>query len=276
MFGVALDIKLSDFKEIFAARPKAIAVGLLSQLLLLPVFTLLLALVVSPPTSVALGMVLVAACPGGNVSNYMVHMAKANAALSVSMTTIVTVLAVLVTPLSFTFFASFVPDSSGLLRHIKVNSVEMILTIFQIILIPLLIGLYLNHKYPSFTIKIKKIVSTLSLLVFMGFVIGAIASNYENIINYVWKIFLIVFIHNAIGLMLGFYFARLMGLPRYDAKAISIETGIQNTGLGLLLIFQFFEGIGGMALIAAWYGIWHLLTGMFLATIWSRFFTNKL
>jgi len=275
MFGVALDIKISDFTAIFK-RPKAPIIGLISQLILLPILTIGLIYLLQPPPSLALGMILISVCPGGNVSNFAVHLAGANAALSVMLTSIVTLSAIFVTPLYFGFWTNFIPGTEQFNSIIEVSPAKMMNTILTLVFLPLIIGMFLNHRYPSVTKRIEKPVRLLSILVFLCFVVFAIAGNYDNIVQYVHLVFFLVLIHNTLAFTMGYWFARLNRLPVYDAQAISIETGIQNSGLGLILIFNFFDGIGGMAMIAAWWGIWHLLSGFALATYWSKKRKNDL
>lgn len=270
MFGVALDIKISDFKRLFV-NPKTPLVGLASEYILLPILTFILVLIFQPPASIALGMVLIACCPGGSVSNFMVHLSKSNAALSVLLTSITTVGAVIITPLAFSLWVNLLPGAEGLRESIQVSMSDMVKTIVQLIFIPVALGMLVNHYYHTFAKKIEKPVQTLSLIIFLGFVVFGIAGNFENIINYVQFVFWIVLIHNALAFAVGYYFAKLMKREEKDARAIAIETGIQNTGLGLIIVFNFFDGIGGMAIILAWWGIWHLFSGMVLATYWSRF-----
>ena len=269
MFGVALDLRLSNFKDVFQ-RPKAPMVGLSSQLLLLPLLTLGLIFLFRPPTSMSLGMLLVAACPGGNVSNFAVHLAGANSALSVLMTSITTLGAIIITPLYFTFLAPYVPGGADFQQDIYVNPLDMVSTIVQLILVPLILGMIVNDRFPKFTERIKKPVRWLSLAIFFSFVIFAVYGNWDNIVRYLHLVFFLVLIHNALALFTGYNFARLNKLSRHDARAISIETGIQNSGLGLILIFNFFNGLGGMAMIAAWWGIWHLISAFTVASLWSR------
>lgn len=269
MFGVALDLKIGNFRELFRS-PKAPLVGLSSQLLLLPLLTLALIFLFRPPASLALGMVLVASCPGGNVSNFAVHLAGGNTALSVTLTSISTLMAVIITPLYFTVLAPLVPGAGELTRQIFVEPLDMVTTIIQLILIPLILGMLLHAYLPRLTSRIRQPIRILSLIIFVGFVIIAIYANIDNIANYLHLVFLLVFTHNALALLGGYTLANGSGLPQRDARAISLETGIQNSGLGLILIFNFFDGLGGMALIAAWWGIWHLVSAFTLATIWNR------
>jgi len=199
-----------------------------------------------------------------------VHLAKANAALSVLLTSISTLAAIIITPLYFSQLGPLVPDSDAVRQTIHVEAVAMVVTILKLIVVPLLIGMLMNHYLPELTSKIKSIVKIFSLLIFGGIVFIGVLSNVDNIINYIHEIFLIVFIHNALALILGYYFSRLNKLSIKNSRTISIETGIQNTGLALILIFNFFNGLGGMALVAAWWGIWHLFSGFIISTWWSR------
>ncbi len=269
MFGVALNIKVDDFGRIFK-KPKAPLVGLTSQLLLLPILTVALVYAFNPPTSIALGMLIVGVCPGGNVSNFMVHLSKGNTALSVLMTSIVTLGAVVITPFYFTFLTNFIPGTEAYVDLIYVEPGQMIQTIITLIIIPLVFGMFLNAKFPKFTLRIEKTVRILSIVIFGSFVVFAVIGNYENIVSHIGKVFSIVIVYNGLAYMMGFYFAKLNGLDFKECKAISIETGIQNSGLALILIFNFFDGLGGMAMIAAWWGIWHLLTGFALAMFWGN------
>ncbi len=267
MFGVALDIRVDDFKALLQERKKPL-IGLTSEYLLLPLLTMLLIFLLQPGPSLSLGMILIAVCPGGSTSNFMVHLAKGNSALSVMLTSITTIGAIVITPLAFTFWASWVPGVQSLMSSIAVNPQEMILLIIQLILIPVALGMFINHRFPKTTRIIERPISWLSMLIFLGFVFFAVAGNYDNIKNYLHMVFLIVLLHNGLSLAMGYLFARSFKLPIKDCKSISIETGIQNSGLGLALVFNFFNGLGGMAMILAWWGVWHLVTGFGLAFYW--------
>lgn len=269
MFGVALDIQLSDFKRVFQA-PRLPLIGLASEYILLPLITILMILLFKPAPSFALGMILLTTCPGGSVSNYMVHLSKGNTALSITLTSVTTLAAVVLTPLGFTLLAQFFPSTAHLLRTIDVDIFEVIKSIFAMIVLPLTLGMICRAQFPKITAKINRPISTLSMIVFLSFVAGAIVSNWANISAYVHCVFFVIALHNGLALLAGFSFARLMGLNKSDSRAISIETGIQNTALGLAITFQFFDGLGGMALVLAWWGIWHLFSGFLLALLWRR------
>lgn len=268
MFGVALDLKPNSFREILR-QPKSGFVGLISQLVLLPLLTIALIFLLRLPTSVALGMLLVSVCPGGNVSNFAVHMARGNVALSVLLTSISTLMATVTMPLLFTWLTPLIPGGKEFQQAVYVSPMMMVWTIVQLIIIPLIIGMFVNYRFSKFTDAIRKPVRGLSLLIFIGFVIVAILGNLENLKNYIHLIFFIVLAHNAIALFSGYGFALLNGLSAYDARAISLETGIQNSGLALIIIFNFYDGLGGMAMIAAWWGVWHLLSAGTMAFIWN-------
>lgn len=268
-FGVALDISINDFKEIFS-QPKKVILGLFSQWIILPLFTIALIYFWNPHPSIALGLALIAACPGGNVSNYATHLSKGNAALSVTLTSIVTLIALITTPLIFSIIANLFSGTAELLSQITLDEKEIIRTIVQLILLPLGLGLWLNHKQPAFSKKIRKPVRVVSMIIFIGIIAGALISNIQNIINYLHLVLMLVVIHNVGAYILGYYFGKANNLPEQDCRTFAIETGIQNGGLGLIIIFGFFKGLGGMALVAAWWGVWDLISVLILALWWNR------
>jgi BASS family bile acid:Na+ symporter len=269
MFGVALDLKVADFKRILS-QPKSSLVGLLSQWVLLPVITLLIIYFMQPQISIALGMLLVAACPGGNISNFISKMAGGNTALSVSLTALTTSAAIVMTPLSFTFWSSFLPEAESFKNSISLNVWDMFSTIIYLILIPVLIGVLFAKYQPKVTEMIKRPINILSIIIFSAFVLIAFSKNADYFISYIHVIFVLVLLHNGFAFIGAYWLAKIFGLASADRKAISIETGIQNSGLGLILIFNFFDGLGGMAIVAGWWGIWHIISGLTLAFFWSN------
>ncbi|GAP70060.1 predicted Na+dependent transporter [Bacteroidales bacterium 6E] len=280
MFGVALDIKVNHFKDVFM-RPKSVITGLISQFILLPAMTFLLILIIKPSPTVALGMILVAACPGGNISNFMTSLARGNVALSVSITAVATIAATFMTPANFAFWGDLYMNyyeksaSSSLLRPIEIDFWQVVQTVFILLGIPVILGLFMAGKFPDLTQKIKKPIKQASIVVFVLFVIILLSANFTNFMKFIHLIFIIVLMHNGIALLTGFVFATILKRPRVDRRAITIETGIQNSGLALVLIFnpKIFPPeleLGGMAVIAAWWGVWHIVSGLTLATLWSR------
>jgi len=269
MFGVALGITTKDFKLLFY-KPKLLIAGILSQFVLLPFITFLLVIILKPQPSIALGMFMVAACPGGNISNFMTHLAKGNTALSISLTAFATVLAVFLTPINFELYSNLYKPTASLLQTVNLSFLELLKIVTLILGIPLLLGMLVRYKYESVALKLSKILKPFSILVFIAIVCIAFFKNIEVFTNYVTHVLGIGILHNALALLLGFLVARLFKLSFKNQKTIMIETGIQNSGLGLLLIFSFFNGLGGMALIAAFWGIWHIISGLVLSLYWSR------
>lgn len=269
MFGVSLDLQVPRFMEIFR-NPRSLFVGLFSQIILLPLLSLGLILLLKPPLSLATGMLLIAVCPGGNVSNYATHLSGSNTALSVTMTTITTLLAVLSTPFFFEWLLPLLPYPQSGGTHLEVEATAMAGSIIQLIILPLLAGFGFQQVFPEWTKKLLRPIQRLSMLIFISFVVVAAYGNLEHIFRYLHLIFFLVLIHNSLALAIGYLWAKSVKCPEGDARAISIETGIQNSGLALLLTFNFFDGLGGMALIAAWWGIWHLLSAFALALYWRR------
>ena len=201
-------------------------------------------------------------------------MAKGNAALSVTLTAFSTVLAIFMTPFNFSFWGSLYAANAQL-DNVSVDFISMLQTIMLLLGIPLVLGMWVSHKYPAFIQKVKKGVRIISLLMFAGFVIAALAANFNYFIQYIHLIILLVFGHNAVAFMGGYLVSKFSGLSLPDTKSITIETGIQNSGLALVIIFQFFDGQGGMAYIAAWWGIWHILSGLALAWFLARVHDTK-
>lgn len=271
MFGVALDIKLEHFREVIK-NPKAIILGVSSQFFVLPALTFVLIMIIQPTTSVAMGMILVAACPGGNISNFMTSMAKGNSALSISLTAIATLAAIFMTPLNFSFWGNLYAESSELIVPIEIDAYQMVKTVMILLGIPVVLGLLFRKFFEKLAIRIVKPMRIFSLVFFVGLVIGAMSLNFEFIIDYLHLVALMVFVHNLLALGTGYSIATIFKLKKEDRKTLTIETGIQNSGLALVLIFnpKLFDGIGGMAFIAAWWGIWHIISGLTVAGIWNK------
>jgi bile acid:Na+ symporter, BASS family len=269
MLGVALELKIEDFKRIFVS-PKAPAIGLASQFILLPAFTFLLTLIVRPAPSMALGMILIAACPGGNLSNIMTYLARGNTAVSISMTAVSTAAAVVMTPLNLALWGGLNPSTAAILRQVSLNPFDVVTTIVLILGIPLTVGMLISGIFPSLAAGIRKPFKIFSFVIFIGFVAVALSANWQVFLKVIVLVAFVVFLHNAMALNLGYWSGRLLGLDKRDVRAVAIEVGIQNSALGLILIFDFFEGMGGMAIVAAWWGIWHIISGLTVAGFWSR------
>jgi BASS family bile acid:Na+ symporter len=269
MFGVALDLKVGDFKRL-AAAPIPPLLGLAGQFILLPALSFFWTLILKPPPSIALGMILIAACPGGNVSNFLTHLAKGNTALSISMTAISTGVALVMTPFNLTFWGKLNPATSPILQRVNLEPLEIFYTVVIILGLPLVSGMLIAHHTPRLAERFRQPFKIFSIGFFLVFIIIAFAMNFEHFLNYVPAIWFAVLVQNALALFGGYAIGRVFCLSRRDARAISIEVGIQNSALGLALTFSFFAGLGGMALVAAWWGIWHLISGLTVALVWSK------
>lgn len=266
MFGVALGLKKADFIEV-KNNSKSVWVGVLSQYVLLPLGTFLLVKLINPLPELALGMILVAASPGGNVSNFFTKQSNGNVALSVSLTAIATLCAVFMTPLNFEIYGSLYSTKQNI--AIDIDFFAMLETVSMVLIIPLLLGAFVTHKWPDLTKKIQQPVAGLSFLILLVFMVVAFSKNIDVFTAYYKYIIWLVLAHNGASLAIGYLTSKAFKLSNADVKTITIETGIQNSGLSLVLIFSLFNGNGGMALLAAWWGIWHIISGMAISA-WFR------
>lgn len=269
MLGVSLDLKLEDFKRILVA-PRAPGIGLAAQFVLLPAFTFLLVWILRPHPSMALGMILVASCPGGNLSNIMTYLAKGNCAVSITMTAISTIAAIFMTPLNLSLWGGLNPKTAEILRAVSLSPWDVFITVFVILGIPLILGQVLTRLFPGLADRVRRPFKIFALVFFIVIVSLALAANWKYFMAYVGIVMFAVFIHNAMALNLGYWTGMLVGLKQADARAVCIEVGIQNSALGLVLVFNFFDGLGGMAIVVAWWGVWHIIAGLATAFIFTR------
>ena len=284
MYGVALGIKPKMFVNVFK-NPKSLIVGMVCQLVLLPLLTFLLALAFGKSISwtMALGMILVASCPGGNISNFMSSLSKANIELSVSLTAISTALAILMTPFNFWLYGNLylhVAEVAGDVPHLAIPLWDVFKTIFILLGIPLTLGILTARYLPRVAEKLKKPLQWFSIIFFIAMVILSFTGNLDAFLKCIKYIFLIVLIHNFLALCTGFFTATFFKLPRRDRRTLTIETGIQNSGLGLVLLlgtslFAGFPPHGGTLVITAWWGVWHIISGLSIATIFNRHDARK-
>ena len=282
MFGVALGIKPATFVDIIK-NPKSILTGITCQLILLPALTLVLVMLfgdwISP--MIALGMILVASCPGGNISNFITSLSRGNSELSVSLTAFNTAACIFTTPLNFAFWGKMYLNFAGnrnigVLPELQIPLGDIFQSIFIIMGIPLILGILCGQYLPKVAKVLKKPLQHLSIIVFIAMVIIIFKGNFDVFMQAIRYIFLIVLIHNLLALGIGFGTSTLMKLPYKDRRTITIETGIQNSGLGLILLLNpnIFPEVGawanngGMLVITAWWGVWHIISGLTLAFVW--------
>ena len=271
MFGVALGIKPRMFIEVFR-KPKSVILGVCCQCILLPLFTFLLALALGNHITwtMAMGMILVAACPGGNISNFMSSLSKANIELSVSLTAISTALAILMTPFNFWLYGNLYlhfANIPGEVPQLAIPLWDVFKTIFILLGVPLTLGVLTSHYLPKVAEKLKKPLQWLSLAFFIAMVVLSFMGNIDAFLKCIKYIFIVVLIHNLLALCIGFTVGSAFKVSDRDRRTLTIETGIQNSGLGLVLllgttIFANFPAHGGTLVITAWWGIWHIISGL--------------
>lgn len=282
MFGVALGIKTQTFKDVFR-NPKSVIVGLLMQWIGLPAVTFIICLILNPVITpmVALGMILVACCPGGNISNFISSLSKGNIELSVSMTAVSTAFAPIITPLNFFVWGNLYSQIVSIRAQIPTLHIPFMPMLEQILLllgVPIVLGLVFAKYFPNATKKITKPAQIISILLFIGMVIVSFSQNFQIIVDNIFYIFFIVLLHNACALGTGYLGGTLAKLPQRDRRSLTVEVGIQNSGLGLILLFNpaifppevWHSHYGGMLLITAWWGIWHIVSGLTVAYLFRR------
>lgn len=282
MFGVALGIKPQTFRDVFK-NPKSVILGILLQWVALPAVTFTVALILNPLITpmIALGMILVACCPGGNISNFMSSLSKGNTELSVSMTAITTAFAPLITPLNFYFWGSLYSQVIALNSDIPVLVIPFLPMLEQIILllgVPIVLGLLFSRFFPNATKKITKPAQVMSILLFLAMATVSFSQNFQLIVDNIIYVFFIVLLHNASALGTGYLGGTLAKTSIKDRRSLTIEIGIQNSGLGLILLFnpaifppEIWHGhYGGMLFITAWWGIWHIVSGLTVAYLFRR------
>lgn len=274
VLGLALDVHPRDFLKVFKA-PKAPAIGLLAQFLLLPALTCGLTLLLDLPAGIELGMILVAACPGGALSNVITHLSGGNTALSISITAISSTIAVIMLPINFMFWASLNPVANQLLLDISVSSSDIIKSLLIILAAPLALGFLIQHYFANLSKVLHRFLKYMSLFALFMFIFIAVYKNYSHFISQFWLLFAAVLTHNFLALLTGFAAASFGKLPVADKKAITLEVGMQNSSLAIAIVFTQFNAEYGMALISAFWGTWHIVSGLVFAGICSRYLNNK-
>ena len=282
MFGVALGIKFQTFKDVFK-NPKSVFVGIFLQWVALPAVTFAVALILSPVITpmIALGMILVASCPGGNISNFMSSLSKGNIELSVSLTAITTAFAPLITPFNFFLWGSLYSQIIAIRSNIPTLVIPFFPMLEQILLllgVPIILGMLCAKYCPGITKRISKPTQYISILLFLAMVVASFSQNFKLFIENLHFVCIIVLIHNGFALATGYFGARLAKLPIRDCRSLTVETGIQNSGLGLILLFnphifppEIWHGhYGGMLIITAWWGIWHIISGLTVSYLFRR------
>jgi bile acid:Na+ symporter, BASS family len=269
VFAVSLDLKLSDFKYV-AMHPQAVGMGLIAQFLLLPWATLALTLALDLPAPVEAAMLLVACCPGGALSNVITYFGRGNLALSLSISAVSNVLALLLTPLNFIQLVALNPNTANWARSIALEPKDLMISLVLLLALPMIAAIATQRFAPKLALKIRKPLENVALVALLFFIVGAVAGQWKTFMAELTQTLPLVIAHNALGLLLGFIAARLARLSTKDARAVMIESGMQNSGLALGIIATQFNSNIGMIAVAGLWGIWHIVSGGALALIWRK------
>ena len=257
MFGMGITLTFNDFSEV-VKHPKSVIVGVVGQFVIMPAIAFALAKLFALPTDLAIGVILVGACPGGTSSNVMTYLAKGNTALSVACTTISTLLAPLLTPIIFYVLAS---------QWIDIDASAMFASVLKMVLFPILLGLVIRALFKKQMAQISQTMPLVSVIAIVLILAVVVAGSKDKIIDSGLLIFGVVVLHNCLGYLVGFLAAKALRLNNYDSKAIAIEVGMQNSGLGAALATAHFNPIA--AVPSAVFSFWHNVSGPILANYFS-------
>ncbi|MDY4279686.1 MAG: bile acid:sodium symporter family protein [[Pasteurella] mairii] len=263
MFGMGITLTFNDFGEVLR-HPKAVVIGVIGQFVIMPLIAFALATGFNLPAELAIGVILVGSCPGGTSSNVMTYLAKGNTALSVACTTISTLLSPLLTPAIFYVLAS---------QWLDINASAMFMSVLQMVLFPIFLGLVVRALFKNKIAEISQTMPLLSVISIVLILSAVVAVSKDKIIESGLLIFIVVVLHNCLGYLLGFGFAKLFKLNTADSKAVSIEVGMQNSGLGAALAAAHFNPIA--AVPSAVFSFWHNVSGPILANIFSSIKNEK-
>ena len=257
MFGMGITLTFNDFSEV-VKHPKSVIVGVVGQFVIMPAIAFALAKLFVLPTDLAIGVILVGACPGGTSSNVMTYLAKGNTALSVACTTISTLLAPLLTPIIFYVLAS---------QWIDIDASAMFASVLKMVLFPIFLGLVIRALFKKQMAQISQTMPLVSVIAIVLILAAVVAGSKDKIIDSGLLIFGVVVLHNCLGYLVGFIAAKALRLNNYDSKAIAIEVGMQNSGLGAALATAHFNPIA--AVPSAVFSFWHNVSGPILANYFS-------
>ena len=269
VFSVALELKVDDFRRV-AQTPRAVVCGLIPQFILLPVGTWLATLVLDLPPDIEVAMILVAACPGGSLSNVITHFGHGNTALSVSVSAVASLIALVATPFNFSWMVANNPATASWLRTLAIDPSDIWISLLLLLAIPMALGLSLTHFKPTLSKKLQKPLANFSLVALLAFIVIGLVKERQLLTLGLLPLLAIVILHNASGLLFGYLTSVAMRVSEFDRRAIMIEGGMQNSGLALGIIAVQFNSDLGMVLIASLWGIWHIVSGLALAFLWRR------
>lgn len=263
MFAVALGLRAEHFKHL-KDNPKVYFSGVLAQIIGLPALTVLICFIVGPPASVALGMILIACCPGGNVSNLLALFGRANTALSVSLTATSSLAAAFITPISILLWSGLYPPTRDLFTEINLDTVSFLRNSLAILALPLLLGMLIAHFAPKLSERLQKPLSVIAGLGLLVIIIGACVQYLPVIPKLGPVIFILVIAHNGLAFLMGAIAGVLSGADKRARRALTFEVGIQNSGLGIVILLTQLGGLGGAGVVAGLWGTWHIIAGFAL------------
>ncbi|KMN38144.1 bile acid:sodium symporter family protein [Lysinibacillus capsici] len=258
MFGMGLTLKAVDFKLVIT-NPVPVIIGVCAQYVIMPLSAFLIAYIMNLPAELAAGLVLLGSVPGGTASNVMVYLAKGNVPLSITMTSFSTLLAPIATPIILLLLAG---------KWMPVDPIAMFTSIIQVIIIPIILGIIIRRVVPQIVEKSINVIPLISVVAIMIIVSAVVAGNVDTIASAGSIIFAAVVLHNAFGLLFGYITARVLGLDESNRRAISIEVGMQNSGLGVALATAHFGPLAALPSVLG--AVWHNISGPILATYWSK------
>ena len=275
MFGVALGLQVKDFR-ILASEPSLYAGGVVAQVLVLPLVTFGLIHLISPPPSIALGMIVVACCPGGSVSNLLTYLSRGDVAVSVALTATSSMLAAFLTPVSTLFWAQAYEPTAKLLASLEVNPLLFIGQTTLLLAIPLAAGMIVAVRAPDFAMRIRKRTTLTGAAVLGGTIIYGIVYFYPILWPAVGLLASVTIIHNTVAFVTGATIGWVLSRQSAVRRALTFEIGIQNSGLALIILLAQLKGVGGAAAIAAVWGVWHLIAGGLLVIGYTYFDRKRL
>ncbi|MDM5226029.1 bile acid:sodium symporter family protein [Cytobacillus sp. NJ13] len=258
MFGMGLTLKAVDFKIIFT-KPLPVIIGVCAQFIIMPLVAFVIAKLLNLPAELAAGLVLLGCVPGGTASNVMVYLAKGNVPLSIAMTSVSTLLAPIMTPLLLLMLAG---------QWMPVDAVAMFMSIVQVIIVPIVLGLAIKKFFPVAVEKSLTVLPLISVAAIITIVAAVVSGNSATIAASGLLIFTAVMLHNGFGLLLGYLAGKVLGQDEVNRRAISIEVGMQNSGLGVALATAHFGPLAALPSVLA--AAWHNISGPILATYWSK------
>lgn len=259
MLGMGMTMTLADFKGVLHS-PKAVLIGVIAQFVVMPGLAYALCKLFNLAPEIAIGVILVGCCPGGTASNVITYMAKGNTALSVACTSVSTLLAPLLTPAIFYLLAS---------QWLHIDAGSMFVSILQVVLFPIVLGLIIRSFFKKQVEQYIQIMPLVSVIAIVAIVAAIIGASKTAILQSGLMILGVVILHNGLGYLLGFWASRLFKLPYADSKAVAIEVGMQNSGLGVALAAVHFAASPVTAVPSAIFSLWHNISGPALATYWA-------